>query len=445
MNRSNIFPGILRSALLVATSAIVVTSCSRFASVFYVHENPQALKRDTIKADGTRSSTIAYAAGKENGVIDLVAIDTREPLTPVTVDAGMAASQVGVFGEARSLMVPPGYKASVHAWGFSRPQDIVTLEDGSLFVSDIERGEIVHIGTDGSRAVIIDGLSSPHGLDIDGTTLYYAEITKISRYDFTKGNPTGGTSRMLTDRIPKGGDFYARTIRYRKSDGYLYVSVGATDANGEEKDQIHSTIFRVKADGGSATRYLISGLRNTSGLDFHPATGALWGVDQGMDNLAENLAPDEINILKSGGKYGHPYFYSQNYRNPQFADVSSVRVPSDPDAPVIEMEPFSGAIDAEFYEGNAFGPDGTNNLVVVLNGYTNGAVIRPSELRTGGKVVRIVSDSDGANARQIDLFSGWLTSSGDYWGRPAGVSWTQDGRTFFVTDEKNGVIYRFSK
>lgn len=445
MIRSKFPTRLLGSLLLLAGSSLLVTSCSRFASVFYVHENPQALKRDTINTGGARSSTIAYAAGTKNGVINLVAIDTREPLTSVTVDAGMAAGQVGVFDEPRSLMVPPGFKASVHAWGFSRPRDIVAAPDGSLFVSDIERGEIVHVGTDGSRAVVVDGLSSPHGLDIDGTTLFYADVTKVFRYDFKEGNLTGGTSKLLTDRIPKGGDFYARTIRYRKSDGYIYVSVGATDANGEERDQIHSTIFRVKAEGGSATRYLISGLRNTSGLDFHPKTGALWGVDQGMDNLAENLAPDEINILKSGGKYGHPYFYSQNFRNPQFADASSVRVPTDPDGPTIELEPFSGAIDAEFYQGAELGSGATNSLIVVLNGYTNGAVIRPSELRTGGKIIQIRSDDDGSNARQLDLFTGWLTSNGDYWGRPVGVTWTQDGRTFFVTDEKNGVVYRFSK
>ena len=445
MIRENLSTRMVKGAVILIIAAVTSSSCSRFASVFYVHENPQALQRDTIRSDGSKSSTIAYPAGKDNGVIALVAIDTRAPLTPVNVDAGMAKGQVGVFDEVRSLMVPPGFSASVHAWGFDAPRDIVAAPDGSLFVSDIRAGTITHVGTDGSRAVVADGLASPHGLDIDGTTLYYADVTKLYRYDYTAGNPTGGTSRLLSDKIPKGGDFYARTIRYRKSDGYVYITVGATDANGEERDQIHNTIFRVKSEGGSATRYLISGLRNTTGLDFHPATGELWGVDQGMDNLAEGLAPDEINILKSGGKYGHPYFYSQNYRNPQFKDVSSVRVPRDPDGPAIELEPYSGASDAEFYEGSLPGGSETNSLIVVLNGYTNGAVVRPAELRTGGKVVEIIAESDGSNARQRDLITGWLTADGNYWGRPVGITWSQDGRAFFVTDEKNGVIYRIGR
>jgi glucose/arabinose dehydrogenase len=163
-----------------------------------------------------------------------------------------------------------------------------------------------------------------------------------------------------------------------------------------------------------------------------------------MDNLAEGLAPDEINILASGGQFGHPYFYSQNFQNPKYRDVTGVQVPKSPKGPVIELQPFSGSSDAEFYTGNSLGPDARNSFIVVFNGYESGAVIRPSELRTGGKVVLIRSDRDGSNARQADLFSGWLTPKGVYWGRPVGIAVTQDGTTFFVTDEKNGVLYRFT-
>ena len=430
-------------SLLLA--AITIPGCSRFASVFYTHENPEALKRDTIHADGSRTSSIAYPAGKDRGIIDLVDIDLRMPLSKAVVDPNGAEASMGLFEEPRHLMVPSGYGVKVLAWDIGRPRDIVAAPDGSLFVSDFEAGRILHVSSTGAVTPIATGLDYPHGIDLNGTTLFYTDINNVWRYDFDAGDPRSGESKLLTDGIPSGGDFFERTVKYRKADGYLYISIGATDANGEENDRVHATLFRVNAEGGRANRYQVSGLRNTSGMDYHPETGDLWGVDMGIDNLSEGLAPDEINIIKSGGQYGHPYFYSQNFRNPQFKEVNTIQVPKKPTGPIIELEPYSRSIDAEFYEHDALGSEAKNSLIVVMNGYTNGAVVRPEELRTGGSVVQIRAGSDGSNARQVTMISGWLTGEGSYWGRPVGVTWTQDGKTFFVTDEKNGLIYQVSK
>lgn len=436
---------VLPTITLVLTSILALPGCSRFASVFYTQENPQALKRDTIHADGRRTSTLDYAAGKANGVIELVPIEVVGATDSVTVSVpAEAKATIGTFETPRKLLVPRGFTAEVLAWNLGRPRDIAVAGDGTMFVSDIEGGRILAISPSGAVATVVTGVNRPHGLDLVGNRLFYAGITKLFRYDFEPGNPTGGSSTLLSDRIPDGGDFYTRTIRFRPADNHVYIAVGATDANGIEDDREHGTIFRVKETGGAPNRYLITGLRNTTGLAFHPTTGDLWGVDQGIDNLAENLAPEEVNILVSGGQYGHPFYYSQNFRNPKFADETGVQVPKSPTGPVIEMQPYAGASDAEFYSGTALGETWKNSLLVVFNGYESGAVIRPAELRTGGAVVRIRSKPDGTDAVQADLFSGWLTRQGEYWGRPVGVGVSHDGKSFFVTDEKNGVLYRFN-
>ncbi len=431
-------------ALFLSALALSGPGCSRFASVFYVQENPQALQRDTIRPDGTRSSVLDFAAGKANGVIQLVPIEPFGPMDSLTLSVPPAAREaVGAFGVPRRILAPRGFSGEVLAWNLGRARDVVVSDGGTMFVSDMEGGRILAVTQDGTVTPIVTGLDYPHGLDIDGNRLFYATVSELFRYDFTPSNPTGGTSTLLTDRLPDAGDFFARTIRYKPADRNVYVSIAATDANGEEEDREHATLFRVSQDGGNPTRYLITGLRNTTGLDFHPETGDLWGIDQGMDNLSEGLAPDEVNILVSGGQYGHPYFYSQNFRNPKYVDATGVHVPKSPKGPILEIQPYSGTTDAEFYTGNSLGPDSRNSLLAVFNGYESGAVVRPSELYTGAKVVRIRAAADGSNGRQADLFSGWLTGQ-SYWGRPVGIAVSQDGKSFFVTDEKNGVLYRFT-
>ena len=277
---------------------------------------------------------------------------------------------------------------------------------------------------------------------------YYTDETHVYRFDFSSPTSIEGTSKELTDEVKKGGDFYTRTIRYRSSDKSFYISVGATAANDEERDRDHATIVRMKKEGGRPNRLFKVGLRNTMAMDIHPVTGDLWGVDQGMDDLAEQLAPEEVNILtgtNSGQYYGHPYFYSQNYRNPKFTDIKETdpRLPKNPKPPVIELQPYSLPTDMHFYTHDALGSDWKNAMIIVYKGYVINAVSRPNELRTGFKVVRVRSNNDGTNAHQADFISGWINNKGDYWGQPVGITWSKDGKTFFVNDDKNGVVYKF--
>ena len=444
----------LRSSAIVTTMVLVCGSlaagtfigCSGgSASLFYQHESPQALQRDTLGTDGRIVSTIAWPEHEANGIIKIVPVDQLERTeeVPITVPAAATESLGDRFAE-RTLNVPAGFSAEIIAWDVGKPHDIVVGPSGTLFVSDIEGGRIVAVAPDGAVTTIASGLSDPSGMTIGGNALFYATETKLFRYDIPSGNPTSGTAKLLTDRLPSGGDFYTRAIVYRDRDKKVYVSIGVTDRIDVERDREHGTIFAVSAEGGAPKRVFLSGLRNNAGIDVHPETGDLWGVDQGLDDLAESLAPDEVNILKSGGEYGNPFYYSQNLENPKFVETKTASRPKKPTPSLIDLEPYSGASDAHFYSGSVFGEEMRNALFIVYNGYEVGAVRRADDLKTGAKVVRINVAADGSNPMQADLFSGWLTD-GDYWGRPVAIAWSQDGADFFVTDEKNRVIYRFRR
>lgn len=442
-----------RSAIILTTIAgsLLLSSCggikdSLQKSVFYNQVNPQALQRDTIDASGTRRSFIDYEEFKANGIVKLAAVESiagRDSAT-IAVPAG-AAEFASAFEQPRKLMVPSGFTVDLYAWGLGRARDVVMGENGTIYVSSMDEGKVFAIPANGTPVAVAEGLDDPHGMDFADGSLYITDETHVYRFTPNTPDGTAGTTTLMTDGIPKGGDFFTRAVRYKSSDKSLYVSVGVPDANGEESDRGYGTIYRISKEGAKPSRLLITGLRNTIGMDVHPVTGDLWGIDEGMDNLAEQLAPEEINILTSGGQFGHPYFYSQNFRNSQYLDANPILVPKDPRKPVIELQPYSAPTDLEFYDSDAMGADWKNSMLIVMNGYVFRGVDRPKELRTGFKVMRVRSAKDGSDARTADVFSGWLQSNGDYWGQPVGITWSNDGKTFFVTDERNGVVYRFTR
>ncbi len=429
---------------LLATSTLIY-GCGRFASVFYNQKSPQALQQDSISASGQKRTTIFFPENKQNGIIKLIAVESlgRMDSIPLQIPAELAAKG-GAFETARNLYAPAGFKAEVFAWDLGKLGDITCRADGTVFVSDEAGGKIHAISPGGNVSTVVSGLRYPYGLELANGSLYYCDETKIFRFDFSSPTSTEGTSTMLTDRLPKGGDFYTRTIRYRKEDNSFYISVGASNAVGEENDKDHANVFRMPIEGGRPVRASFGGLRNTMGMDIHPVTGDIWGVDQGLDDLSEWLAPDEINIIKIGKNYGHPYFYSQNFRNPKFEEVSGVRLPRDPVAPIIELWPYSESTDLKFYTSDAMGADWKNAALLVQRGYVAGSIARPKELRTGFKIARVRADNEGGNARQVDFISGWLNEKKDFWGRPTAITVAPNGKTFYVSDQANGVVYKFT-
>src|SRR5437764_1440316 len=76
-------------------------------------------------------------------------------------------------------------------------------------------------------------------------------------------------------------------------DGLLYVPVGAP-CNICEPDPRHGAIFRMKSDG-SGLETFATGVRNSVGFDWQPATKELWFTDNGRDNLGDDSPPDELN------------------------------------------------------------------------------------------------------------------------------------------------------
>src|SRR5262249_33181191 len=105
-------------------------------------------------------------------------------------------------------------------------------------------------------------------------------------------------------------------------DDKLYVSIGSSCNVCEESDPRRAAVVQYSLDG-QQQQIFASGLRNSVGIVFHKdAQGIydLWSVDNGRDNIGDDLPPDEVNILQAGDNYGWPYCYGKNIPNPEYPD-----------------------------------------------------------------------------------------------------------------------------
>lgn len=428
------------SARLVVAAGVLgalsgVGGCSASKSLFFANANLQAIQRDTIGSDGRVRSTVQDPQNAVNGTIRLAAVESLD-LVPVTLEVP-AGEIPPPFNVARTLNVPPGFQATLHAHGLGNPRDIVVREDGTIFYSNSMGGTIMAIAPSGERSTIASGLESPHGLEMFNGALYYSDEKRVFRYDFTSPSTTSGTSTMLTDRVPPAGMHYHRTIRYVPNDRKIYIAVGSVDNRSEPDNPETGTVMRIPLAGGK-TEVAMRGLRNVTGLDVHPVTGELWGVDEGADWLGEDVPPEEVNILATGRSYGWPQFYGDGFRDPDFMGPDTTRYRKG-EVPVISLQAHSTPADMTFYRSSALGPDWLNSMLITYYGS------RDRSQPTGFKVVRVRSEQNGANAKQADVVTGFLTDDGEQWGRPTGIAVTADGTTFYITDDRAGAIYKIHR
>lgn len=340
------------------------------------------------------------------------------------------------------LTFPDGFKMETYAANLGNARQLAFDPGGVLTASLTADGEIVSLpdrdgnGQADGIEVLLTGLNEPSGLAFHNGFLYVAENNRISRYPYTSnptGPPTLGAPERLAD-LPSDGEHFTRTVTFGP-DGKMYIAAGSSSNTGPETDSRRAAVSRYN-DDGTGSSIFASGLRNTVGLTWHPVTAELWGVDNGRDNLGDDIPPDEVNIIRQGNDYGWPYAYGDRIPDPAYNDAARA---ANTTPPTIQIQAHSAPLGLCFYTGNGFGPGYANNLFITYHGSWNRSV------PTGYKVVRFVMtgatfQTPGA---QQDFITGWLTPGGAV-GRPVAIIQGGDG-ALYISDDKAGAVYKFSK
>lgn len=332
------------------------------------------------------------------------------------------------------IKLPDGYRIGVYAQGLGKPRLMQMTESGDLLVSGYRDGTILLVAADGDgdgrsdrQSVLREGLNLPHGLVLEGKTLLVAEESRVVSYDFDGTKLSN--ERVILTGVPEGGGHSSRTLK-RGPDGFLYLSVGSSCNACIEDHPWRAAIISFKE--GSQPELFASGLRNTVGFDWQPQTGALFGVDNGRDNLGDDIPDDEVNRIERGKHYGWPYVHGSGVKDPQL--FTSMPAEISPVPQVHGLGAHVAALSIVFLEHQSDAALNGTALVAEHGSWNRSK-------KSGYRIVRLIFE--GSQITE-EIFMSGCELDDDVICRPVDILETTDG-TLFVTDDFAGAIYRITK
>ena len=402
--------------------------------------------------------------------------------TRLLVPAGLAEAP---FDQPREVRAPAGWTVALWA-RLPGARLMAWAPDGSLLVSRPGPGDVVRLapaaGGQPRQTTLVDGLTQPHGLAFDGSTLYVAESDAITSYRYDQGGVSG--RKVIVGGLPdaKSPELHGQYAHALKSvavgtDGWLYFSIGSTgnvSPQDRSADPQRAVVMRVDAGGRSRAEVYAHGVRNGTGLAVAP-DGAVWTAVNNRDNIAYpwtrdydgDGSSDLGNVLQAyvndhpleplarltpGRDLGWPYCDPDpdvtpgapdtrlTYANRPFvrdqqlnADGSKLDCSALP-----PVEQGLGAHSAPL--GLSFVPDGAlpapfgQGALVGVHGSWNRTPPRAPE-------VSFFPWHAGGLGAQQTLLGGFQARDGSRWGRPV-MAVVGPDRAVYITDDSAGAIYR---
>jgi glucose/arabinose dehydrogenase len=362
---------------------------------------------------------------------------------PFTATVNTVYPQHVDFKEAltSNLVVAPGLKTTVVATGLGKPRIMAVADDGSLYVTRRDVGDVLLLSDkDGDGRfedlkTVWSQFLGVHGITIHDGYLYLVSRKSLKRGKIKANGMVTDTATLISD-LPDGGQHDNRMISFGQ-DGKLYMTVGSDCNDCAETNKEHATMLVMNADGTNR-RIFARGLRNTIGFDWQPETKELWGCDNGTDWRGDEIPPEELNKIEDGGDYGWPWVFGKQVVDPTREDPSGTTKEAyakTTKPSVMTFAAHSAPIDFRFV-GNlpGFPAEYKSDALVAWHGSWN------RKNPEGYKIQRI-HYVNGQPVSVHDFFSGFLSKDGKTrFGRPAGIITAKTGK-IYVSDDENGVIY----
>jgi glucose/arabinose dehydrogenase len=352
-----------------------------------------------------------------------------------------------------SLKVPANYHISVAAEELKRPRFFAKSPDGRLFVtgmydrSDNSKGKIYILENwnDSSKKFekvtpYMEELRNPNQVAFYNNNnqwyIYIAETQQLSYYAYNAGDTRPADTAKVVAVFPDyglsykyGGWHLTRSIAFSKNK--LYVSVGSSCDACIEKEEIRATITEMNPVDGSDKKIIARGIRNAVGIKW--IKEELWATNMGRDNRGPDKPEEQLMKIQPGAFYGWPYYYQykkQIIADPDFKDSTKPAWVKRPPISKWAIKAHSAPLGFDYFTG--FKDSLLNNsFITALHGSTS--VWR----QRGNAVVQML-----ANGTYREIVTGFLQGATEdkRFGRPCDVlQW--DNRSFFISDDKNGVIY----
>jgi|HubBroStandDraft_2_1064218.scaffolds.fasta_scaffold38669_2 glucose/arabinose dehydrogenase len=448
-----------------------------------------ALAATALKRDDSRRK--AAATGTETSAAERSA----DELSAVPVDGGKLLKGEGAYGDwredspgVRRLITPtdmpkpyatksadndahvvsrpnnawpqalPGFKVDQIATGLSEPRLIRTAPNGDLFIAESHKGQIRvlrGIGQDGRAqtvGVFATGLNKPFGIAFyppgaNPEFVYVANTGSVVKFPYQNGDlKARGKAQTVVATIPgggllHGGGHWTRDIAFSADGQKMLVSVGSKSNVSDDAAEDHRADILEFNPDGSGERIYAAGIRNPVGIALEPSTGVLWTSVNERDDLGDDLVPDYITTVKDGGFYGWPWYYIGANQDPRHAGKHP-ELKDKVIVPDVLLQSHSASLQMTFYDGKMFPSEYSGYAFAAEHGSWNRAK------RTGYKIICVPVHNGKATGGYMDFVTGFVTPSGEVWGRPVGVTVASDGALIFTDDGSDSVwrvIYTGSK
>lgn len=345
----------------------------------------------------------------------------------------------------------PGFQVAPYATGLDNPRLLRVAPNGDLFLAESEPGKILVFrgrtadGKPQQQQVFASGLTQPFGIAFypagrNPRWVYVGDTNAVLRYPYRNGDLTarGPAETVLAD-LPSGGGHWTRSIDFSRDGKTLFVAVGSR-SNVDDPDthpqELHRANVLAATPEGKDLRVFASGIRNPAGLAVDPSTGEVWVSVNERDMLGDNLPPDYITHVRSGGFYGWPWYYIGGHQDPRLTGThpelrDKVIVPD------VLLQPHNASLELTFYQASQFPSEYRGGIFAAEHGSWNRAV------RTGYEIVYVPRKNGRATGQYMDFVTGFVLPNGDAWGRPVGIAVASDGSLMF-SDDGSGTIWRVS-
>jgi hypothetical protein len=392
-------------------------------------------------------------------------------LPAAVVHLSVALPAVVARPAGADLKTLPGFTVTEFA-KLDAPRLVRVAPNGDIFVAESDPGRIrVLRAADGAAKpsddqTFAEGLNHPFGIAFypagpNPQWVYVANTNSLVRFPYRSGDlKARGPAETVVATLPHGGGHWTRDVVFAPDGKTMFVSVGSGSNVAEEmpkktpaealawqtghalgaawsQEENRADVLALDPEG-KAEHVFAAGIRNCVTMAINPITGALWCATNERDLLGDNVPPDYVTQVKSGGFYGWPWYYIGAHEDPR-------RVGERPDlkgkvtVPDVLIQPHSAPLQMTFYEARggvaAFPAEYRGDAFVALHGSWNRGK------RTGYKVVRVKLENGRPTGEYEDFLTGFVVDDHGVWGRPVGVAVAHDG-ALLVTDDGGNALWR---
>lgn len=386
----------------------------------------------------------ACSPPRPNDVISLDATDARE-----TGDGATPRSWCDLPGEDPvGILVPRGFCARVFAT-VQHARVIRFAPGGELFVASPNRDTAGYggAGPESARIAVIpdddhDGrgdavltflpdADAVHGLLFANDSLYYSLGTQILEMPYASGQRVARNATVVANLAENQSFLHWPHTLDRADDGTIYVSRGGDEQSSCVLPRpVRGSI--VALDGTTQGRLVTHGLRNPMYLRCQPGTNRCYANELTGDFWDDIGGTEKLIPIRDGDDWGYPCCVSHAQPIPSATSATDCSFVPDPTV-VVPLHDTPFGLD---FEPGRWPAPWTNRLFIALHGAFN--------TWRGARVTAVALDPvTGAPTTSIeaeDIAYGWDDGSLAH-GRPADVTFSNDGRLFVANDITGQIVW----